>query len=524
MTSGQSAPERRPQPTDGCATETSKSQAETEKSISQLFETIFETQKPITLARNNHLNWLIRFLVQGFPQRYISQDASQPWLLYFLLQSFQTLGIAFDPDTKKKAVKTILARQHPDGGFGGGPGQFAHLLATYPSVCALAIVGSPGPEGGWDQIDRQKMYRFFMSLKQPDGSFLVSRNGEVDVRGTYCLLAVATLLDLITPELVAGTYDFLRSCQTYEGGFSAASQPYFSPSTPPELLAEPRPYLGEAHGGYTSCAVASLMFLRPVVTTSTSHSLATFPGIDASNLLRWAAMMQGNAFEEGGGFRGRTNKLVDGCYSWWVGGLFPLIEEMLGEASGESLREGEDGKAGATEAEEDDWADADDTLFDKEALQRYTLIAAQQSTGGLRDKPTAPPDAYHTLYNLAGLSSAQHRVFLSKKRKEELKSTWVENEGFVPTKEPILEPGEVERPSSTAPGAPSAGDSSTLESDELRKIRRCETYAEALAWVEDEGASRYVGGEGNRVNATHPLFNLTMTSSRAVMAYFYKQV
>ncbi|KAG8915466.1 CAAX farnesyltransferase (FTase) subunit beta [Tulasnella sp. 408] len=459
----------------------------------------------------------------------MSQDASQPWLLYFLLQSFQTLGIAFDPDTKKKAVKTILARQHPNGGFGGGPGQFPHLLATYPSVCALAIVGSPGPEGGWDQIDRQKMYRFFMSLKQPDGSFLVSRNGEVDVRGTYCLLAVATLLDLITPELVAGTYDFLRSCQTYEGGFSAASQPYFSPSTPPELLAEPRPYLGEAHGGYTSCAVTSLMLLRPVVTTSTSRSLAPFPGIDASNLLRWAAMMQGNAFEEGGGFRGRTNKLVDGCYSWWVGGLFPLIEEMLGEASGEILHEGEDGKAGATEAEEDDWADADalTSILDlawAEALQRYTLIAAQQSTGGLRDKPTAPPDAYHTLYNLAGLSSAQHRVFLSTKRKEELKSTWVENEGFVPTKEPILEPGEVERPSSAAPDAPSTGDSSTLEPDEVRKTRRREAYAEALAWVEDEGASRYVGGEGNRVNATHPLFNLTMTSTRAVMAYFYKQV
>jgi len=45
-------------------------------------------------------------------------------------------------------------------------------------------------------------------------------------------------------------------------------------------------------------------------------------------------MMQGSELEEGGGFRGRTNKLVDGCYSWWVGGLFELIEEILGEASG----------------------------------------------------------------------------------------------------------------------------------------------------------------------------------------------
>lgn len=44
--------------------------------------------------------------------------------------------------------------QHPDGGFGGGPGQAAQLLPTYGSVCTLAIAGRPGPGGGWDQIDR----------------------------------------------------------------------------------------------------------------------------------------------------------------------------------------------------------------------------------------------------------------------------------------------------------------------------------------------------------------------------------
>jgi prenyltransferase beta subunit len=29
-----------------------------------------------------------------------------------------------------------------------------------------------------------------------------------------------------------------------------------------------------------------------------------------------------------GGFQGRTNKLVDGCYSFWVGALIPLIEAV----------------------------------------------------------------------------------------------------------------------------------------------------------------------------------------------------
>ena len=37
-----------------------------------------------------------------------------------------------------------------------------------------------------------------------------------------------------------------------------------------------------------------------------------------------------------GGFQGRTNKLVDGCYSFWQGGAFPIIHMVLcqtGEAS-----------------------------------------------------------------------------------------------------------------------------------------------------------------------------------------------
>ena len=37
--------------------------------------------------------------------------------------------------------------------------------------------------------------------------------------------------------------------------------------------------------------------------------------------------MQGVDIELGG-FKGRTNKLVDGCYSWWCGGSFALLEAL----------------------------------------------------------------------------------------------------------------------------------------------------------------------------------------------------
>lgn len=52
---------------------------------------------------------------------------------------------------------------------------------------------------------------------------------------------------------------------------------------------------------------------------------------------------------------------------------------------------------------------------------------------------------------------------------------------------------------------------------------RKETLLNSLSWTEDEGASKIVGGDVNRVNATHPVFNLTLTHSEGFMAYFYKQ-
>ena len=30
-----------------------------------------------------------------------------------------------------------------------------------------------------------------------------------------------------------------------------------------------------------------------------------------------------------GGFQGRTFKLVDGCYSFWLGGVFPILKKTL---------------------------------------------------------------------------------------------------------------------------------------------------------------------------------------------------
>ncbi|KAJ7159810.1 terpenoid cyclases/Protein prenyltransferase [Mycena crocata] len=478
------APTMRPVPTDAFPTPTSSAQAETEKVLLDHYPA-GDNNAAATLQKNAHMQFLIRNIVQGFPARYTSQDASQSWLMYWTLQAFSVLQVGLDPGNKQKAIDTIMAWQHPDGGFGGGPQQAAHLLPTYAAVCALAIAGRPGEGGGWDQIDRKKMYKFFLSLKQPDGSFLVAHHSEVDVRGIYCLLVTATLLDIITPELVDGTASFVASCQTYEGGFSSASQPYYapasSPDAPPTLLETPRPPLGEAHGGYTFCALASWVMLQPFTASSPSQ-----PKINKKSLMRWLVQMQGAPVELGG-FKGRTNKLVDGCYSWWVGGAFALLESIginPATVTATPAHEGQTEKEG-------DWDDIDDSLLNRKALQEYILYAGQHPAGGLRDKPPKHADAYHTLYCLAGLSSAQHKVFPSPARQKELLDCWTVESKDTDGKE-----------------------------DDLRR----HIFTHALSYTEEEGTETIVGGPPNRVNATHPIFNLTITHTEAIMSHFYGQV
>jgi len=193
-----------------------------------------------------------------------------------------------------------------------------------------------------------------MSLKQPDGSFLVSHDAEIDVRGLYCLLVTATLLNILTPELLAGVPQFLVSCQSYEGGFSSGSQSYYSSS---ELLDSPRPSLGEAHGGYTFSSLASWVLVQPYLTALRESGAFTpsspEPKINLKSLLRWTANMQGGGLDMGG-FRGRTNKLVDGCYSWWVGGCFPLIEAL-----GVSLSHEKGSEVEKHDSAEEEWDDVD---------------------------------------------------------------------------------------------------------------------------------------------------------------------
>lgn len=280
-----------------------------------------------------------------------------------------------------------------------------HCAPTYAAVLSLSIVASVGLEQASDHPyhqagtlamelltkKRYPLYAFFLTLREREAgggcgnekdeeriAFRMQHDGEVDVRASYCILAPAYLLGLLNnsdntsdpkdnsgnnPLLSPAISRHIASCQTFEGGFGA--EPF-----------------NEAHGGYSFCALAALRIL---------HSVST---IDVNALSSWLARRQ-MGFE--GGFSGRTNKLVDGCYSFWQGGAVAVLDGWYNDEDGDA-NEGSESK-GTIELS-----------YDEVMLQRYILLCAQDVNGGLRDKPSKPKDFYHSCYNLSGLSVAQHAL------------------------------------------------------------------------------------------------------------------
>ncbi|KAI0602149.1 prenyltransferase and squalene oxidase [Biscogniauxia sp. FL1348] len=327
------------------------------------------------LDRERHIKFLRKSLGR-LPAPFVAADASRPWIFYWCLNGLSLLG-ADVSSYRDDLVETARSMQNDTGGFGGGFGQRSHLATTYATVLALTIVGG---ESAYEVIDRRAMWKWLCTLKQRDGGFRMSIGGEVDVRGAYCAAVIITLLNLPLdlspdspawtadrPDLFTGLADYVRRCQTFEGGISGKPD-------------------AEAHGAYAFCALGCLAIL------DAPHRI--FPRyLDIPRLISWLSSRQ---YAPEGGFCGRTNKLVDGCYSHWVGGCWPLIEASIRGPPSE-------GNKATT------YTTALD-LYSREGLIRYILCCGQDQTrrGGMRDKPSRASDAYHTCYVLSGLSSAQH--------------------------------------------------------------------------------------------------------------------
>ncbi|THY35746.1 terpenoid cyclases/Protein prenyltransferase [Aureobasidium pullulans] len=322
------------------------------------------------LLKAKHAAFL-RTILGKYPPPFQVMDASRPWLLYWALNGLRTLGVDVS-EYRQRCIDTFTPLQNPEGGFGGGHGHLSHAAASYAATLSLALVD------GLDMIDRRSMWHWLGQVKNPSGGFNMAVNGEQDVRGAYCCMTIHTLLHLplalppSSPARAAGHETFtsglgawISKCQTFEGGLGGAPD-------------------NEAHGAYAFCVLACLCLLD-------DPAIAIPTYLNTKTLTHWLVSRQ--ACPEGG-FSGRTNKLVDACYSHWVGGCWSLLESAL------SLP-------------------PSSYLWDREGLVRYTLTCSQAKKGGLRDKPSTRPDGYHTNYSLAGLSAAQYIYTYNKPQVED---------------------------------------------------------------------------------------------------------
>ncbi|XAR51859.1 Protein farnesyltransferase [Bertholletia excelsa] len=368
----------------------------------------------LEVQRDKHIEYLTKGLRQLGPS-FVVLDANRPWLCYWIVHSIALLGESLDAELESSVIDFLSRCEHPDGGYGGGPGQLPHLATTYAAVNSLITVGG---QRSLSSINREKLYTFLLCMKQESGGFRMHDGGEVDVRACYTAISVASILNILDYKLVENVGNYILSCQTYEGG----------------IAGEPG---SEAHGGYTFCGLAAMILINEA------------NRLDLPSLINWVAFRQGIE----GGFQGRTNKLVDGCYSFWQGGVSALVQR-LHSIVGEQLM--------SSDAEEDHNTDSESSktpdlcegekdiegnisrdietcpgeqgqqiacspvnffniglsfiredaelepIFQSMGLQQYILLCSQVDGGGFRDKPGKYRDYYHTCYCLSGLSVCQY--------------------------------------------------------------------------------------------------------------------
>jgi protein farnesyltransferase subunit beta len=342
---------------------TSEEQHEVEMDVLRMFGAIinkpnFDPSRDIVLYRNLHVKFLTKGLDEPLKSSYISLEASRPWIIFWILHALDLLGERATMLAKYgDSIPNFLSMcQNMTGGFGGGPGQISHLATTYASVASLVTIGTPS---ALSVIDREAMKKFLLRMKDPvTGGFRMHDDGEIDIRGTYCAIAVASILWILDDDLTYGVGEYVQSCQTYEGGI--AGEPGM-----------------EAHGGYSYCGLAALAILG-----------IAEEYLDLDAFQDWLCRRQ-MCYE--GGFQGRANKLVDSCYTFWQGACFPLLAEIR-----------------RSEA----------ILYNQGPAQLYVLLACQSvidvigdqslTGGGLRDKPGKNPDFYHSCYALSGLAALQY--------------------------------------------------------------------------------------------------------------------
>ncbi|KAH7872277.1 terpenoid cyclases/protein prenyltransferase alpha-alpha toroid [Lentinula edodes] len=308
------------------------------------------------LARAAHAGHVKRCLL-GLPDSQVDLDSGRMAIAFYCLGSLDLLKMLQDKtsQTDRESWKEWIWEQQTRGKYGSGfrPSPFMassmpsegtrytdydtpHIIMTYTALLTLAIL-----RDDFSRLEKQGILLLLKACQRKDGSFsTIPGSGETDLRTLYCAFVISHLLNDWSGVDVNRALAFIASCRSYEGGYGQS------------------PYC-EANGGTTYIAMAAI---RLAPSNSNSLSLS-----EIRKTIDWAVHKQ----HRSGGFCGRTNKIADACYCFWIGASL----KILGAGN----------------------------LVDSRSLALF-LASCQFKFGGIAKAPGEHPDPYHTYLSLAALS------------------------------------------------------------------------------------------------------------------------
>lgn len=161
--------QHRKMPSKFLKTSTSEQQHALEVAIADQYQDLLEfdgeeRDELLLLLRDRHGRYLQGGLGQ-LPSGFISLDASRPWICYWVLHGLALLDQPLpDSISPSQVIAFLNSCQHPEGGYGGGPGQISHLAPTYAAVSALLTLGG---QEAYSSINRQGLWDFLCSMAVP---------------------------------------------------------------------------------------------------------------------------------------------------------------------------------------------------------------------------------------------------------------------------------------------------------------------------------------------------------------------
>lgn len=352
-----------------------------------------KVNKNQTLNVEKHVNYILYFLIsnQKLPENMRSMDAIAPWLLYWLICGLMILkdppitmgpGMSMDVILKKINEETALKLKrfqynvsthlesddigYVNSGFAGAFCQIPHLAPTFASILTLKLTNN------LDDFAFKDMKTWMNELLAKDeltGKYELKTSqptGEFDARSFYCLLVSAKMCNIdLGIDYLESLWNLLINSQSdLEGGLNGHDKEQ------------------ESHGAYAFCTLSSIIIVLDqlrVLKPETYKDKRLHDFINIDKFIDWLAHRQD---EINGGLSGRHNKLVDGCYAYWVGACGSILK-IYGYVN----------------------------PINMPMLKSYILNYCQDNESnqpGLRDKPGMNADFYHTCYILMGLSLCEY--------------------------------------------------------------------------------------------------------------------